>query len=173
MPESDVTSGARIFPRVSHCSLREPPNESFDPWQSPLRSSQTNLRTADQKVSWADERARLRDRRAVPLLEGLLEDQDESVIAAAADALGHMSAGDRAVSRLAELLADTKRPIWLRDTCAFALGRLEHPEPWILEVLKEAAKESSNVGRCSRDALRRLVRRRRRDPGRAPGGSRP
>jgi hypothetical protein len=113
--------------------------------------------TPEDKTRWADERALLRDESAVGMLITLLDDQDDGVVAAAADALGHIGeSASRAWDRVSLLLADTRKPKWLRDTCAYALGQLGVREPRVERILRAVAMEGGSVARCAREALRAL-----------------
>jgi HEAT repeat protein len=86
---------------------------------------------------------------------------DDGVVAAAADALGHIGniAGDTA-RLLASILQDPVRPPWVRDTCAYGLGFLKvghSGNAFIKGVLEQATQDrSATVAARSRESLTRL-----------------
>jgi len=120
---------------------------------------ETELVTADQKIEWADKRALARDEYAVARLIELLEDADEDVQAAAADALGHIGpSASAAWEPLVRILSDVQHAPWLRDTCAYALGRINVRSSTVIDALRTASSElRSNVAICARESLALLA----------------
>ena len=108
------------------------------------------------KIAWADAQAlsSTYDESTVATLIGMLDDPDEDVLAAAADALGHIGpAGSAAWEPLVRLLSQ-EHPGWLRDTCAYALGRIGVRNSQVVEALVAATQEhGSNVAERAREAL--------------------
>ena len=106
------------------------------------------------RIRFADVASRQREPAAIPVLVTLLRDSDHRVVAAAADALGHIGPpASRTWARLLELLVDASKPVWVRDTAAYALGTIEARDPAVLAGLQVAAAEG---GRQSRSAARSL-----------------
>jgi hypothetical protein len=118
------------------------------------------FQSADDKITWADAQAMARNTKAVEALLVLLDDPDDNVVAAAADAIGHIGGvpARAAWQQLARLLLEVSRPAWLRDTCAYALGRIGIRNSEVLEALNLAVTDQKNpsVARCAREALQQL-----------------
>lgn len=106
------------------------------------------------KIEIADEMAMGFTKPNIAVLTKYLNDKDDRVITAAADAIGHIGPfAAETWPRLVELLKDTTKPYWLRDTCAYALGGIEMANRQVYQALTAASKEDSNVGRIAKKAL--------------------
>ena len=107
------------------------------------------------EVAWADEAAMARDASRVPALIRMLDSADQDVVAAAADALGHIGPPALDAWRsLARLLARSDMEPWVRDTAAYALGQIGARDPVAIAALESAAGEdNTNVAQCAREAL--------------------
>ncbi len=94
-------------------------------------------------------------REAAELLRALLDSPEPDVRSAAAEALGKI--GDRSAGdELARLLADAKQPVFVRDTCAYALARLAYAPA--LDVLISALRDpNETVRNCASAAVSVIV----------------
>jgi HEAT repeat protein len=110
----------------------------------------------EELLRFADEAALTQDTSAIPRLIQMLDGNDD-VVAAAADAIGHIGpAAAKAWSRLLLVLI-SKREAWVRDTAAYALGQIGVTEPIVLDVLTAATDDPEpTVARNARESLRRL-----------------
>jgi hypothetical protein len=128
------------------------------PFLAYLTRARRLKRKREAKVRWADSRALRQDSRAVPRLLELLRDKDDEVVAAAADALGHIgSPAQRAWRELLDVLLAKSRPAWVRDTAAYALGMIGESNAVVRCNLAVAAHDAEkNVSRCAREALAAL-----------------
>src|SRR6266849_10844697 len=77
------------------------------------------------------------------LLRALLDSPEPDVRSPAAEALGKI--GDRSAGdKLARLLADKKQPVFVRNTCAYALARLAYAPA--LDILISAQRDPHQTG---------------------------
>jgi HEAT repeat protein len=108
-------------------------------------------------------------REAAESLRALLDSSEPDVRSAAAEALGKI--GDRtAGDELARLLADEKQPVFVRDTCAYALARLAYAPA--LDVLISALRDpNETVRNCASAAVSVIVNSRGFRPALRPSHS--
>ena len=94
-------------------------------------------------------------REAAELLRALLDSPEPDLRSAAAEALGKI--GDRSAGDdLARLLADKKQPVFVRDTCAYALARLAYAPA--LDILISALRDPHRTVRnCASAAVSVIV----------------
>jgi HEAT repeat protein len=94
-------------------------------------------------------------REAAELLRALLDSPESDVRSAAAEALGKIGART-AGDDLARLLADKKQPVFVRDTCAYALARLAYAPA--LDILISALRDPhQTVRNCASAAVSVIV----------------
>ena len=89
------------------------------------------------------------------MLRALLDSPEPDVRSAAAEALGKI--GDRSAGDvLARLLSDEKQPVFVRDTCAYALARLAYAPA--LDILINALRDRHQTARnCASAAVSVIV----------------
>jgi HEAT repeat protein len=108
-------------------------------------------------------------RKAAELLRALLDSPEPDVRSAAAEALGKVGDGS-AGNDLARLLADKKQPVFVRDTCAYALARLAYAPA--LDVLISALRDPNQTLRnCASAAVSVIVNSRGFRPALRPSQS--
>lgn len=137
--------------------------------KKPVRKAPANLRDALQSEADAEllllleksdaemqaricfEFGRRQSNGAVEPLRKRLKSEDALLREAAAEALGKI--GDPSVGEdLLRLFSDENQPVPVRDTCAYALGRLAY-KPAVQKLLAALADPSSTVRSCAVAAL--------------------
>jgi HEAT repeat protein len=115
----------------------------------------------DRKRKIAGELGRRGSRQAVEPLRSLLSSEDADLRASAAQALGKI--GDASVGgELTLLLSDEQQPVFVRDTCAYALARLAYAPA--LDVLRAAAQDAhESIRNCASSAIAAILRSRGED----------
>jgi HEAT repeat protein len=109
------------------------------------------IAAADLQAKIAAELGRRRSKAAVEPLRHRLKSEETGLREAAAEALGRigdLSAGED----LLQLFSDRRQPASIRDTSAYALGRLRY-RPAIPELLSALADPSASVRICAVAAL--------------------
>ena len=108
-------------------------------------------------VAWCDQLRQSPDSRHLPLLILALNSKNDELCAAAADAIAVLrEKASSAEGPLLDVLLDPSRPVFVRDTAAYALGRIGASGS--LEILNGiAANANDNVGKCAARAIEDIL----------------